>query len=78
MTTFSSSKCGAKNPQDVLKAMMSGNILFLDFDGVCNSFNKGSYLTHEPDDYGMDMDIIKRRDPYQKPHFSVSSVVELI
>lgn len=60
MTTFSSSKCGVKNPQDVLKAARSGNILFLDFDGVCNSFNEGSYLTHEPDDYGMDMDIIER------------------
>jgi len=37
-----------------------GNIIFLDFDGVCNSFERGSYLTHEPKDYGADMRIIER------------------
>lgn len=36
------------------------NLLFLDFDGVCNSFKTGSYLTHEPSDYGVDPAIIKR------------------
>lgn len=36
------------------------NILFLDFDGVCNSFETGSYLTHEPSEYGPDPKIIKR------------------
>lgn len=36
------------------------NILFLDFDGVCNSYACGSYLTHRPELYGMDPDNIDR------------------
>ena len=57
---FSSSKCGDKLQKEALKAVRTGNILFLDFDGVCNSFKEGSYLTHTPDEYGPDMDIIER------------------
>jgi hypothetical protein len=60
MNTFSLQKCGDKLPKEILKSIKSGNILFLDFDGVCNSFKEGSYLTHEPDEYGPDMDIIER------------------
>lgn len=36
------------------------NLIFLDFDGVCNSFENGSYLNLENTKYGYDNDIIKR------------------
>lgn len=36
------------------------NVIFLDFDGVCNSFETGSYLTHTPDQYGVDPKIMDR------------------
>lgn len=37
-----------------------GNILFLDFDGVCNSFKTGSYATHSPEEYGFDEHMMQR------------------
>jgi hypothetical protein len=36
------------------------NLIFLDFDGVCNSFDYGSYLNHKNTKYGYDEKIIKR------------------
>ena len=35
-------------------------ILFLDFDGVCNSYSEGSYITHKEDDYGPSKIICER------------------
>ena len=35
-------------------------ILFLDFDGVCNSYSEGSYVTHKDDDYGPSNTICER------------------
>ena len=36
------------------------NILFLDFDGVCNSYNCGSYVTSDSKTYGIDEKIMPR------------------
>lgn len=36
------------------------NLIFLDFDGVCNSFECGSYLNYKNTKYGYDEKIIKR------------------
>lgn len=66
-TTFSSSKCGVDAPlnepmPDPRKVRLENgeNVLFLDFDGVCNSYEHGSYVTHDPDDYDVDPDIMYR------------------
>ena len=57
---FSSLKFGVNPRKESVQKKNDGNILFLDFDGVCNSFAEGSYLTHEPDKYGVDLEIIDR------------------
>jgi hypothetical protein len=36
------------------------NILFLDFDGVCNSYRCGSYVTSNSETYGIDKNIMPR------------------
>lgn len=38
----------------------NSNLLFLDFDGVCNSWSCGSHVTHKPDEYGSDPSIVRR------------------
>lgn len=38
----------------------STKILFLDFDGVCNSYSEGSYVTHKNDEYGPSKTICER------------------
>lgn len=44
-----------------MKKKYPKNLIFLDIDGVCNSFNHGSYLTAETeDDYGLNETIINR------------------
>ena len=36
------------------------NIVFLDFDGVCNSYKNGSMDTNPPEKYGPDKNIVRR------------------
>lgn len=44
-----------------MKRKYPRNLVFLDFDGVCNSFNHGSYLTAKSlDEYGLNEDIVKQ------------------
>jgi len=59
-TTFSSSKCGVEPRPKAETLKNTGNVLFLDFDGVCNSYKHGSYVTHDPDDYDVDLEIMRR------------------
>ena len=49
-----------KSALDKEVAKNAGNVLFLDFDGVCNSFDCGSYMVHDPSSYGPDPKILAR------------------
>ena len=52
------------------------NLIFLDFDGVCNSFECGSYLNYKNTKYGYDEKIIKNgisNDYYCQTTFSTQN-----
>ena len=45
---------------NTIKITNETKLLFLDFDGVLNSYNEGSYVTHSPDNYSPSITICNK------------------